>query len=263
MKIKPLFLLTSALLFSGASLQATDSICGGADDDQFRPPVTQGIVSDTLGVHGSPAPGHPAPLQPVLQGLVTDPLGLPPPPSGPQNPAIAKLDQLDEASIRSLIRQIIHGNDGNDLQPPATRITGDGGADSTREGPATPNSMWTDMSGTSLTKAIVGGGDADSLLPRLRFAVSLIYGETGSDSLHGDDDSDTLVRKLAYFVVGNTGADRLASHGPSNRMARLQQVAFSTGARSDTQFLSGVILGSLTGDSMDDDDLWGGGGTDE
>lgn len=248
MKIKTLFLLTTALLFSGASLRATDSLCGGADDDQFRPPVNQGLVSDPLGVLGSPVPGHPTPLQPVLQGLVTDPLGLPPPPSGPQNPAIARLDQLDEASIRGLIRQ----------------------------------AMWTDMSGPSLLADICGGNGndsihADSLLPRLRHAHDLIYGETGSDSfqpapgvaagdLNGDGvhEFDTIVGKLARFVaVGITGDPGNDTLRPSSRMARLQQVAFSTGARSDIQFLSGVIMASLTGDSMDDDDLWGGGGTDE
>lgn len=304
MKTNPLLLLTTALLFSGASLQANDNLCGGADDDQIielpfinhgnaeehsrhsanpaQPPVLQGMISDPLGM--TAAPGKPA-QPPVLQGLVTDPLGLPSPPSGPQNPAIAKLDQLDEASIIAILIGMLHGNDGDDtLQDFAmwSALTGDSLNGGNLWGDNGTDSLWTDMSTTVLTAptsapftalGICGGNGNDSItgdggddfLPRLRHAVLLIYGEGGADSLYGGSGADTLVRRLAHFVAADrftcdpldedsiTGDSGTDTFRPSNRMARLQQVAFSLGVRSDVVYLSNVVVSGF----------WGGGGTDE
>ncbi len=265
MKTNPLLLLTTALLFSGASLQANDNLCGGADDDQIieLPIINQANADE----HSRQSANSAQP--PVFRGLVTDPLGLPPPPTGPQNPAIAKLDQLDEASIIAILIGMLHGNDGDDtLHDFAmwSALTGDSMNGGNLWGDNGTDSLWTDMTTTVLTSpantrftdSITGWGDADFFLPRLRHAVQLIYGETGSDSLYGGNGADTLVHKLARFVVGNTGADRFTcdpldedsitgdsgadTFRPSNRMARLQQVAYSLGARSDVVYLSNVIV---------------------
>lgn len=285
MKTTPLFILSTALLLSGASLQANDlpyvsvinlnptSICGGADDDQFA--------------------------QPVLSGLTTDPLGLPPPPppAGPQAPAIAKLDQLDEASIIAILigmlhgdedGEPLHGNDGDDTlsdiamwaaltgptQPAPHGLWGDGGTDSiTGEGGADKqhrlHQAVLEICGGNGNDSINGDG-GDDLLP-----LGVASGDLSGDGLYGGNGADTLVRKLAHYIAadrftcdpmeedaitGDLGNDTVR---PSNRIARLQQVAFSLGTRSDVGYLSSVIAHHLTGDSMDDDDLWGGGGTDE
>ena len=279
MKTNPLLLLTTALLFSGASLQANDTpngavpviiinptpICGGADDDQ-----------NTANPEWVPLCG----------GMDDDQLRIPPPPpSGPQNPAIAKLDQLDEASIIAILIGMLHGNDGDDtLHDFAmwSALTGDSMNGGNLWGDNGTDSLWTDMSTTVLTAptsapftalGICGGNGNDSItgdggadfLPRLRHAVKLIYGEGGADSLYGNNGADTLVRRLAHFVAadrftcdpldedsltGDAGDDIIR---PSNRMARLQQVAFSLGVRSDVVYLSNVVVSGF----------WGGGGTDE
>lgn len=267
MKTNPLLLLTTALLFSGASLQANDNLCGGADDDQIieLPFVNQGKAEEHSRHSANPA------QPPVFRGLVTDPLGLPPPPSGPQNPAIAKLDQLDEASIIAILIGMLHGNDGDDtLHDFAmwSALTGDSMHGSNLWGDNGTDSALASICGGNGNDSITGDG-GDDFLPRLRHAVVLIYGEGGADSLYGGSGADTLVRKLAHFVVGNTGTDRFTcdpldedsitgdlgndTFRPSNRMARLQQVAFSLGARSDVRYLSDVVVSGL----------WAGGGTDE
>ncbi|MEQ1750568.1 MAG: hypothetical protein ABL974_14170 [Prosthecobacter sp.] len=250
MKTNPLLLLTTALLLSGASLHANENLFGGA---AAQPPVLQGMISDPLGVVAALSRAAQAP---VLQGLVTDPLGLPPPPSSHQNPAIARLDQLDEASIIAILIGMLHGNDGDDTLQDFflwAALTGP-----TQPAPhgieSDPFGLW----GGGGTDSITGDG-GDDVLPRLQHAVLLIYGEGGADSLYGGSGADTLVRKLAHFVVGNTGADRFTCDPldedtingdlgndtlrPTNRMARLQQVAFSLGARSDVVYLSNVIGG--------------------
>ncbi len=290
MKTNPLLLLTTALLFSGASLQANDNLCGGADDDQIieLPFINQGNADEYSRQSANAA------QPPVLRGLTTDPLGLPPPPSGPHNPAIAKLDQLDEASIIAILIGMLHGNDGDDtLHDFAiwSALTSDSLIDGNLWGDNGTDSVLASICGGNGNDSITGDG-GDDFLPRLRHAVVLIYGEGGADSLYGGSGADlrpmgvaagdvngdglyggsgadTLVRKLASFVVGNTGADRFTcdpldedsitgdlgndTFRPSNRMARLQQVAFSLGARSDVRYLSYVVVSGL----------WGGGGTDE
>lgn len=282
MKTNPLLLLTTALLFSGASLRADDNLCGGADDDQIieLPFINHGNADDHSRQTANSA-------QPLCGGMDDDQLRPPPPPPrGPQNPAIAKLDQLDEASIIAILIGMLHGNDGDDtLHDYAmwAALTGNSMNGGNLWGDNGTDSLWTDMSTTVLTTptsapftalGICGGNGNDSItgdssadfLPRLQHAVQLIYGETGSDSLYGGNGADTLVRKLARFVrgadsftcdpldedslTGDAGDDIIR---PSNRMVRLQQVAFSLGARNDVSYLSAVIISGL----------WGGGGTDE
>lgn len=305
MKTNPLLLLTTALLFSGASLRADHNLCGGADDDQIieLPFINHGNADDHSRQTANSA-------QPLCGGMDDDQLRPPPPPPrGPQNPAIAKLDQLDEASIIAILIGMLHGNDGDDTLHDFAMwaaLTGDSMNGGNLWGDNGTDSLWTDMSTTVLTAptsapftalGICGGNGNDSItgdggadfLPRLQHAVQLIYGETGSDSINGDEGADlrpmgvaaddvngdglyggngadTLVRKLARFVRGVSGftcdpldEDSLTGDAgddiirPSNRMVRLQQVAFSLGARSDVSYLSAVILSGL----------WGGGGTDE
>ncbi len=265
MKSNPLLILSTALLFSGASLQANDTpngsvpvvilnptpICGGADDDQLKS-------------NSSPQP---------------------PPQPNPTHLAIAKLDQLDEASIIAILIGLLHGNDGDDTLSDFAMweaLTGP-----TQPAPHGIESDSFGLWGDGKTDSITGDGGADmqSRLPQAVLEIcggngnDSITGSGGADRLFGGNGGDTLVHKLASFVVGNTGADRFTgdpldvgsitgdlgndTFRPSNRMARLQQVAFNLGARSDINHLSGIILSTFTGDSMDDDDLWGGGGTDE
>lgn len=292
MKIKPLSLITTALLFSGASLQANDlpngsvpfiiinptPICGGADDDQNTKnpkwaPLCGGMDDDQLKSTPSPQP---------------------PPQPNPPHVAVAKLDQLDEASIIAILIGMLHGDE--DGEP----LHGNDGDDTLSDfamwealtGPTqpAPHGIESDsfgLWGDGQTDSITGDGGAD-MQSRLQQAVleicggngnDSITGSGGADSLYGGNGGDTLVHKLASFVVGNTGADRFIgdlldvgsitgdlgndTFRPTNRIARLQQVAFSVGVRSDINHLSGIILSTFTGDSMDDDDLWGGGGTDE
>lgn len=284
MKTNSLLILSTALLLSGTSLQASDTpngtvpvvilnpapICGGADDDQNTT--------------------HPQ-LVPLCGGMDDDQLRPPPPPTAPHS-AATKLDQLDEASIIAILIGLLHGDDDSD-----TVISHGDGTDILHQDFA----MWAAITGpvippvdkgiVSDSLGICGGNGNDSItgnggadgLNRLRQAVSLIDGEGGPESINGDEGADTLyggsgadtlLRKLAHFVGHNSGDNvfcgpiaedelRNDTFRPSNRMARLQQVAFSLGVRSDITHLSGIILSTFTGDSMDDDDLWGGGGTDE
>lgn len=295
MKTNTLLILSTALLLSGAGLQANDApngtvpvvilnptpICGGADDDQNTKnpkwaPLCGGMDDDQLKSTPSPQP---------------------PPQPNPPHLASAKLDQLDEASIIAILigmlhgdedGEPLHGNDGDDTlsdfamwgaltgptQPALYRLWGDGGIDRvTGDGGA-------DMQGRlhQAVLEICGGNGNDSINGDegndLR-PLGVAAGDVADDGLYGGSGADTLVRKLAHYIAadrftcdpmeedsitGDLGNDTVR---PSNRMTRLQQVAFSLGVRSDINHLSGIILSTLTGDSMDDDDLWGGGGTDE
>jgi len=237
MKTKPLLLLL-ALIFSATPLRA-DDLCGGADDDQKSGFPAETTANAAMRPKWAPLCGgmddDQFRLLPVLQGLVTDPLGLPPPPSGarPQAPAIARLDQLDEASIIAILIGQLNGDEGADVDSIIAILIGNLHGDDDSDTLAEFDAM------TSLMMAppVLRGIESDPFGARAGMSAphgpTGICGGNGNDSITGDGGDD--FRPSGSRIVGGDGADFLRD-----------------------PFVRGLIYGETGSDS-----LWGGGGTDE
>lgn len=159
MKTNTLLILSTALLFSGASLRANDSLCGGADDDQIILPtkLCGGMDDDQL-------------VPPVLRGFTTDPLGLPPPP--PPRPVIGPIDGTDIMRADFAMWTALTGP----VMPPVNKgivsdslgICGGNGSDS------------------------IVGGDGSDFVRQMQRLVLEICGGNGNDSLWGGGGTDEI-----------------------------------------------------------------------
>jgi hypothetical protein len=226
MKTKPCLLLFAVLALGTAPLHAgivTDpfGICGGADDDQLQLPPPPPRVFLCGGAdddqNHDPTPGvltpdfdalwNQAMGVPEHKGLLTDPLGIPPPPQGQPAPSPVPhpLDRISVEPILGLLTAL-HGDEDNDTLTPAqadlyaeiNRIVGGDGADFNN--PARRDAIADYLFGYLMRRpdfaTICGGNGNDSIvLVDEPWWLTLIYGETGSDSLWGGGGTDELREK--------------------------------------------------------------------
>ncbi|MBL9132788.1 MAG: hypothetical protein JNG86_16390 [Verrucomicrobiaceae bacterium] len=159
-------------------------ICGGADDDQFLPPVMRGIVTDPTSLHGNDGSDTLSEFDQLWNTVMAAPAPQMPPPGAPRPPS----SQSPTSNRHSLVPPPggIVGGDGADFLRPRIvggndMVTGDAGDDVAGAGA---------FASFVIENSICGSNENDSILIDDPWLLTLIYGETGSDSLWGGGGTD-------------------------------------------------------------------------